>query len=317
MTDSCRRAYLAASPSPGARVDLDPEESHHVARVLRLKPGEALHLIDGKGGAWAATIVAVARDRVSVVIGDALAGEVDPELRVVLYQALSRPEKIEWVLRKGTEIGVSAFRLVASERVDAPPPSPARLARYERIVMEACKQSGRRRLPSVALSAIDTPTENVLAIVLAFCAGVPPLGMVLADPRREEVWFAVGPEGGLSESEIAALTARGWSAASLGPRVLRTETAGTVAAAIVLHAWGDLGRCPSSPPSPRRRLTPPPQTYVPNRPHDDARWGVHGTAHQSPENLLRSRGVGPPSQGGEPPGHRVDGRLLPLPTRSG
>jgi 16S rRNA (uracil1498-N3)-methyltransferase len=241
MTDKCRRAFVAASPSPGARVDLDPEESHHVARVLRLKPGEALHLIDGKGGAWAATIVDVARDRVTVVIGDALAGEVDPELRVVLYQALSRPEKIEWVLQKGTEIGVSAFRLVGSERVEAPPPSPARLTRYERIVLEACKQSGRRRLPGVALGAIDTPPESVLAIALACGAGLPSLGSLLSGPRRKEVWFAVGPEGGLTEGELAALTARGWGVASLGPRVLRTETAGTVAAAIVLHAWGDLG----------------------------------------------------------------------------
>jgi 16S rRNA (uracil1498-N3)-methyltransferase len=241
MTDKPRRAFVAASPSPGARVDLDPEESHHVARVLRLKPGEALQLIDGKGGAWAATLDDVARDRVTVVVGDALAGEVDPRLRVVLYQALSRPEKLEWVLQKGTEIGVAAFRLIGSERVEAPTPSPARLARYERNVLEACKQSGRRHLPSVAVGAIDTPPENVLAIVLAFGAGVPPLGTVLAGRRRPEVWFAVGPEGGLSEGEVAALHARGWSAASLGPRVLRTETAGTIAAAIVLHAWGDLG----------------------------------------------------------------------------
>jgi 16S rRNA (uracil1498-N3)-methyltransferase len=241
MTDKCRRAFVAASPSPGARVDLDPEESHHVARVLRLKPGETIHLFDGQGGAWAATLHDVARDRVTVVVGDALAGEVDPELRVVLYQARTRPEKIEWVLQKGTEVGVSAFRLIGSERVEAPAPSPARLARYERIVMEACKQSGRRRLPSVALSAIETPPESVLAIVLACGAGVPPLGTVLTGPRRPEVWFAVGPEGGLSEGEIAAMSARGWSAASLGPRVLRTETAGTIAAAIVLHAWGDLG----------------------------------------------------------------------------
>jgi 16S rRNA (uracil1498-N3)-methyltransferase len=241
VTGTCRRAFVAASPSVGDRVELDPEESHHVARVLRLKPGEPLHLFDGKGGAWEATIQEVARDRVSVVIDAALDGEVDADLRVVLYQALTRPEKIEWVLQKGTEIGVAAFRLIVSDRVEAPPPSPTRQARYERIVMEACKQSGRRRVPDVAPGAFDTPKDGVLAIVLAAGPGVPPLGRVLAGPRAPEVWIAVGPEGGFSVDELAKLTAGGWRDASLGPRVLRTETAGAVAAAIVLHAWGDLG----------------------------------------------------------------------------
>jgi hypothetical protein len=100
--------------------------------------------------------------------------------------------------------------------------------------MEACKQSGRRRLPSVALGAIDTPRQDVLAVVLATGAGVPSLGKVLAGRRVEEVWIAVGPEGGFSERELARLSAGGWRDASLGPAVLRTETAGAIAAAIVL-----------------------------------------------------------------------------------
>ena len=241
MTDKCRRAFLAASPGPGARVELDPDESHHVARVLRLKPGEALHVFDGQGGAWAATIHEVLRDRVSVVVGDEIGERVDPELRVVVFQALVRPEKIEWVLQKGTEIGVAGFRLIGSDRVEAPPPSPARLARYGRIVMEACKQSGRCRLPTLALGSIESPPAGVMAIVLAPGAGVPSLGSVLGGPAAPEVWLAVGPEGGFSDGELEALTGRGWRPASLGPRVLRTETAGAVAASIVLHTWGDLG----------------------------------------------------------------------------
>jgi len=248
MTDKWRRAFVAASPFVGARVDLDPRESHHVARVLRLKPGEALQVFDGRGGAWEATIDDVSRDRVTVVIGAGLAAEVDPELRVVLYQARVRPEKIEWVLQKGTEIGVAAFRLIASERVEAPSPSPARLTRYRRIVMEACKQCGRLRLPTVELSPIDSPPGGVAAIVLAYGADVPSLGTVVAGPGVPEVWIAVGPEGGFTDGELDGLTSRGWRAVSLGPRVLRTETAGAVAAAIVLHTWGDLGPPSARPP---------------------------------------------------------------------
>ncbi len=241
MTAGVRRAFLAVTPKPTDRVDLDADESHHVSRVLRLKAGDALAVCDGKGGEWEATIEAPFRDRVTVVVGAPREGHVEPGLRVVVFQALTRPEKIEWVLQKGTEIGVSAFRLVASDRAEAPPPSPGRLTRYERIVMEACKQCGRRVLPILALGPLDPPGRGVLGIVLAHASGVASLGAILAGPKTDEVWLAVGPEGGFSEAEIEAAVASGWRRASLGPRVLRTETAGAISAAIVLHTWGDLG----------------------------------------------------------------------------
>jgi 16S rRNA (uracil1498-N3)-methyltransferase len=241
MTDACRRAFLAATPGPGDRATLDPLESHHVARVLRLKPGDSLQLFNGTGGVWAATIEGISRDSVTVVVGEESTDDVEPTLRVVLYQAVVRPDKLEWVLQKGTEIGVSAFHLIDSDRVEAPPPSPSRLARYRRIVMEACKQSGRRVLPTLAPGSLETPPGGVVAIVLAPAAGIASLGTVLAGPRAQEVWITVGPEGGFSDPELVALAARGWTPVSLGPRVLRTETAGAIAAAIVLHTWGDLG----------------------------------------------------------------------------
>jgi 16S rRNA (uracil1498-N3)-methyltransferase len=241
MTDTRRRAFVSETPAEGARLDLDPDESHHVARVLRLKTRDALAVFDGKGGEWEATIETATRESVSVVVGRPLTGVVEPELSVVLYQALVRPEKLEWVFQKGSEVGVAAFRLFASHRAEAPPPSPARLARYARILLEACKQSGRRRLPVLSTGALEAPPAGVVAIVLGHAPGVDAIGTVLAGPRAENVWLAVGPEGGFSEGEIDALLRAGWRRASLGPRVLRTETAGAVAAALVLHTWGDLG----------------------------------------------------------------------------
>ena len=241
MTDTLRRAFVSGTPKEGDHLDLDPDESHHVARVLRLKVRDALAVFDGNGGEWEATIEAATRERVSVVVGRPVPGAVEPAVRVVLHQALVRPEKLEWVLQKGTEVGVAAFRLVPSDRAEAPPPSPARLARYARIVMEACKQSGRRRLPALSSGALDAPPAGVVAIVLGHAPEVASIGTVLAGPRAEDVWLAVGPEGGFSESELDVLIRAGWRCASLGPRVLRTETAGVVAAALVLHAWGDLG----------------------------------------------------------------------------
>ena len=99
----------------------------------------------------------------------------------------------------------------------------------------------RRRLPDLCSGALEAPPAGVVAIVLGHAPGVPAIGTVLAGRPSEDVWLAVGPEGGFSESELSAMIHAGWRRASLGPRVLRTETAGAVAAALVLHAWGDLG----------------------------------------------------------------------------
>lgn len=241
MTERMRRAFAAAVPAAGGRAVLDPEESHHVARVLRLKTGDALCVFDGEGGEWDARIEDLTPDRVTVVVGAARAGSVEPEVRIVVWQSIARPEKIEWVLQKGTEVGVAAFRLVASKRVEAPPPSPSRMTRYRRILMEASKQSGRRRVPTVDLGPLEAPPKDVAAFVLSQGEGASTLGDLLLGHPAREVWIAVGPEGGFSETEIDGLASQGWRRAALGPRVLRTETAGAVAAAIVLHRWGDLG----------------------------------------------------------------------------
>jgi len=240
MTSRVRRAFLAA-PAEGTRAVLDPEESHHVARVLRARAGETLAVFDGRGGEWSATVDAIAGERVTVLVGPPADGVVEPRLRVVLHQAIVRPEKLEWVLQKGTELGVAAFRLIETERGERAP-SAARLARYERIAMEACKQSGRRVVPAVdAAGRPQTPPPGVLALALHTSPDAAPLAALLAGAPAKEVWIAIGPEGGFAPGEIAALVDAGWRPASLGPRTLRTETAGAVAAAIVLHAWGDLG----------------------------------------------------------------------------
>jgi 16S rRNA (uracil1498-N3)-methyltransferase len=241
MTDRVRRAIVAVGAAPGRRIELDAEESHHVSRVLRLKRGDALCVFDGAGREWTATIEELARHHVAVVVGDELTERVESTLRLVVFQALIRPEKLEWVLQKGTELGVAAFRLFASDRVDAPPPSEARLTRYRRILLESCKQSGRRMVPELSVGPLDAPGPGIVAVALAPVPEAARLGQVLAAPAPAAAWLAVGPEGGFTADERGAWQARGWLLASLGPRVLRTETAGAVAAAIVLNKWGDLG----------------------------------------------------------------------------
>jgi len=226
------RVFLADGRS------LDAEEAHHLVRVLRVRPGDAVLAFDGRGQEWEATVREVHRDSATLAIGQPTGRNSEAPVRVTVVQALVRPEKIDYLLQKGTEVGVASFHLVACERAEAPPPSEARLARYRRVLLEACKQSGRLVLPEISVGSWP---PGPVTIVLDTAAGAMPIGRVLAAGRREEASIAVGPEGGFTAAEVEELAAAGAARASLGPRILRTETAGVVAAALVLHTWGDLG----------------------------------------------------------------------------
>ncbi len=235
------RVHQPDVPGPGREVDLDPEETHHLTRVLRLGPGDAISVFDGRGGEWEAVILSARAGAARVRIGRELAGSVEAGLEVILFQGLSRSEKMEWAIQKGTEIGVAEVRPFAAIRSQTATPSPARLARWRRVALEACKQSGRRRIPRVAdpVPSLPTPPSGVLALLPD--PGAPPLRSRLGGVRAETVWVAVGPEGGFTPDEVGAAVSTGWVRCGLGPRVLRTETAGMIACALVLSAWGDLG----------------------------------------------------------------------------
>jgi 16S rRNA (uracil1498-N3)-methyltransferase len=236
------RAWHPGGGGPGSDVRLGDEEAHHVVRVLRLRAGEPLAIFDGAGREWEGTIVEARGGSVLVRLGDERTDTVEPSLPLTLVQGLSRPDRVEWALEKATEVGVRAIVLATCARSDGPPPSPSRLGRWRRIVLEAAKQSGRRRLPElVDPSPLRDAVAPLQGLRIVLRPGAPPLAETLAGVAPEAAALAVGPEGGFEEAEVALLGEAGWKPASLGPRVLRTETAGPVAAALVLHRWGDLG----------------------------------------------------------------------------
>jgi 16S rRNA (uracil1498-N3)-methyltransferase len=234
------------APLPEERdaiVRLDSHESHHVRRVLRLREGDVLSVFDGAGREWSAVIEGVAEGRVELRLASPLEGEVEPEVDVALYQAVCRSQRMEWVIQKAVELGVAAIHPVPAERAEARPPSASRLDRWRRIALEACKQCGRRRCPAVV--PVDAPPAaepGVLPLLLDPDDKAAPLGDVLNGAQVRRVWLAVGPESGFSDGERGRFRDLGWQACGLGPRTLRTETAGIAAAAIVLHRLGDLGR---------------------------------------------------------------------------
>ncbi len=240
-----RRVHHAEIPGPGAEIRLAADEAHHVERVLRLGPGAELSVFDGRGREWRGEILETGHSGTVLRVGEELLDPVEASLPVRLYQGLCRPDRMELAIQKGTELGLLAIHPLRARRAERERVDERRIERWRRIAREAAKQSGRRRIPRVEPPG-EAPAvpEGVLALVLDPSPDSPPIARLLERQRPGEVWLAVGPEGGFTPEELVGLASRGWAACRLGPRTLRTETAGLVAAALVLHRWDDLGGRP-------------------------------------------------------------------------
>jgi 16S rRNA (uracil1498-N3)-methyltransferase len=211
-----------------------------MADVLRLPPGAPLEVFDGAGSAWDASFTG----------SELRLGERRPAPRpgatVWLAFALARGEKGDWIVQKGTELGVSRLVPWQAERSVVrldPDRAAERARRWRRIAEEAARQCGRAEVPEVALpgtlaAALDAPGGFVR---IAFHAGAGAPLASLVRPGTPGTLAVVGPEGGLTEREVEACVAAGCGLATLGPRVLRAETAAVVAAALLQHLAGDLG----------------------------------------------------------------------------
>jgi 16S rRNA (uracil1498-N3)-methyltransferase len=245
---------LASGPlAAGASRELSAEQAHHVLRVLRLRPGDALELFDGRGARHAATIESVDGKRCTVRIGIALPGPVESPLRLTLAQCLSSAERMDWTIEKAVELGVDAIAPLQSERsvvrLDAAR-AQRRAEHWARLVESACAQCGRDRLPSLeplaTLPAWLDATRDDPSLRLVLSPGSDtPLSTIEppaapAPGARLAITILVGPESGLSPTEVAAARAAGFVPVFLGPRVLRTETAGLAAAAVLQSRFGDL-----------------------------------------------------------------------------
>ncbi|HUN71475.1 MAG TPA: 16S rRNA (uracil(1498)-N(3))-methyltransferase [Steroidobacteraceae bacterium] len=240
------RVHVTGPLSPNQRHTIEGDAANHISRVLRLEIGDPLTVFDGRGGEYAARIEAFSKGAVIVELRDPAAVSRESPLSLTLAQGVSRGERMDWVVQKATELGVTRIVPVMTERtmvrLQEAKQVERKLAHWQGIAVAACEQSGRDRLPDIAapiglehfLRDADAGATRLL---------LSPTGRQrvseLQAPHRKIV-VLIGPEGGLAEGEQQAAIAVGFIAVRMGPRILRTETAAIAALTLLQHQFGDL-----------------------------------------------------------------------------
>jgi 16S rRNA (uracil1498-N3)-methyltransferase len=229
--------------SIGQTIALPAAAAHHAVRVVRLAVGDALTLFNGAGGEYAATLARTERSDAWVRVEAFDPVERESPLPVTLAQSIAANDAMDYAVRKATELGVAAIQPLVTER-SAPLPTGARgdkrLAHWRGVVAAACEQCGRNRIPEVAapLSFNDWLARWKGSGILLAPGAQASLAALSRPPLP--VALAIGPEGGFSQREIDAARAIAFHRVSVGPRVLRTETAAAAALAAMQVLWGDL-----------------------------------------------------------------------------
>lgn len=240
------RLYLEGQYGSGSELQVDADKAHYLSRVLRLRVGDAIVIFNGTGEQFSASITALQRSGARLAVHDALAASTESDFKLHLAQGISRGDRMDFVVQKATELGVKRITPLLTERgvvkltADR---AEKRRQHWQKIATSACEQSGRVRMPLVdAPTRLDAwlgdKTKQADSDILLQPGATNALATI--DVPATKVCILIGPEGGFSDAEYAMMAAAGFRAVSLGPRVLRTETAAVAALAILQARCGDL-----------------------------------------------------------------------------
>ena len=243
------RLFSETALDSGGTVTLSPRNEHYLLHVLRVEAGQPLQLFDGNGAEYRAVVREVSRKRLTIeVLEPQDPNLLTPEspLATTLAIGVSKGERMDWAVQKATELGVSRIQPLQSKRVDV----KLTVERWQKkqehwrdVAISACEQCGRSRIPTISkplgLSSWLESDHNEFKVVLR--AGQTPLVKLIENhPVAAKASILIGPEGGLAPEEFEQALEQGYVAASLGPRVLRTETAPVVALSLLQAIWGDI-----------------------------------------------------------------------------
>lgn len=237
------RIYLAAELTAGGEVVLPEGPARHVARVLRLGPGAPLTLFDGLGNEARAVLVEAERKRVVAHIESVSQGQGESPLAVHLGQAISKGDRMDYAIQKAVELGVAAITPLYTEHGDVRlkgDREARKLAHWQAVAASACEQCGRATLPPVhpPMALADWLAKRNEPLRLVLHPGTP--GALERQDQPATAALLIGPEGGLSDAEVESAQAAGFAALTLGPRILRTETAPVVALTLLQDRFGGL-----------------------------------------------------------------------------
>lgn len=245
------RFFISPQNIKGNTIGMDPEEARHIEKVLRLNTGDTVVCFDGSGREYQVRLEGRENGILTGLILRTSLRESEPALKLYLAQGIAKGEKMDTIVQKSVEIGVSAIYPVSTERSVvrlAEDKAEKKVQRWQSIAREACKQCRRNLIP-VVMPVMDFTSllgeiGDKPAIMLYENEDTNSLKALLRAKQftdAQEIFLLIGPEGGFSDSEVLSATGQGIVTASLGPRILRTETAGLVAASIILYEYGDLG----------------------------------------------------------------------------
>jgi len=224
------------------QIELSRETSHYLSRVLRLPVDAQLRIFNGQGGEYQARISAASKHAMSLAIGEFDTTDNSSPLHIHLGISLSKGERMDFVIQKATELGVTEISLLNSERTEVKLKGDRlekRVEHWRKVSISACEQCGSNRVPVIhppvnLTQWLDNRDEPIKLIMQ------PGTNQPFQQSKPAAVALLVGPEGGFSELEVQSANKTGFDSISLGPRILRTETAPLVAISILQHHWGDL-----------------------------------------------------------------------------
>lgn len=237
----------------GNEIIINGEDVKHISKVLRLTKGDLVEICDGKAYEFIAEINSVTKDEVILRIKDQQPLKSEPPIEVILYQSIPKSTKMDLIIQKTTEMGIKEVIPIITDRTIVQfkddKDKEKKTDRWQKIAIEAAKQSKRGEIPKIhypitfkeALEHCQINNLNIIAYEKENNTGIKESIMTAKDNNSKKIGIWIGPEGGFTEKEIHAAKEQGVQAITLGPRILRTETAGFTVLSIVMYELGDLG----------------------------------------------------------------------------
>lgn len=237
------RIFQAAFLKTNHELQLNESASHHLSRVLRAKINDEIILFNGEGGEYTAKILRIDKKNITVLVGEFNSREAESSLNLILAQGISRGEKMDYTIQKAVELGVKKIIPLLTERCNVKLDDDRKEKRVERwkdIIIGACEQCGRNRLPEIIepMKFVDflQKEKSPIKFILSPVTGE----KINTIESNDEVVLLVGPEGGLSDLEIKQAIDKNFIPLQLGPRILRTETAAVAAITALQCSFGDM-----------------------------------------------------------------------------